>query len=114
MVSGLLLAKMVGARMIDPQRQSVCMLAMAGIHHGAFPDSDTWGDRRAATGELFALGRPDALSIKYTTSVSQLLSIGVKMVLDAKICWRFGERVVLARVCLTLTKTRSLGAGVCV
>ncbi|CAJ0839539.1 33_t:CDS:10 [Entrophospora sp. SA101] len=91
-VSTILLAKLINERRINPKRQRVCMLAMAGISHGPFPYlKESYimkyivgagrGPESDAARELFEFMHPDSgVAIKYRNSLKLITNDGVKIV----------------------------------
>nr|CAG8552336.1 13458_t:CDS:10 [Entrophospora candida] len=91
-VSTILLAKLINERRINPKRQRVCMLAMAGISHGPFPYlKESYimkyivgagrGPESDAARELFEFMHPDSgVAIKYRNSLKLIINDGVKIV----------------------------------
>ncbi|RKP36926.1 hypothetical protein BJ085DRAFT_24325 [Dimargaris cristalligena] len=84
-VSTLLLDRLITQGLVNPQRQRVGMLAMAGISHGPFSylrDNVVvkYFEAEAAR-ELFTLASPDSpVSVKFRQAMDRALNAGVKVV----------------------------------
>ncbi|KAI8356196.1 hypothetical protein BD560DRAFT_201067 [Blakeslea trispora] len=85
-VSTILLQQLIQEGLIDPKKQPVCMLAMAGISHGPFPTLKTsvfvkYFEADAAR-ELFEFMKSDTtISIRYHEAMAFILHQQVKVVL---------------------------------
>ncbi|KAJ3092004.1 hypothetical protein HK102_011630 [Quaeritorhiza haematococci] len=84
-VSTMIVEKALKEGLIDPARQKIGMLAMAGISHGPFPTLKSslivkYLEADAAR-ELFEFNNPSStISVKYQTALDYILSKGVRVV----------------------------------
>jgi hypothetical protein len=100
MVAALVLHRLLADGYIDIARTRCNLLAMAGIHHGPFPDIPTT-DFFAASQELFEYAAPESKSFReHAFTVSNLLEQGVKIACVAS----YGDQVssINARCCQLL------------
>ncbi|KAL2920160.1 hypothetical protein HK105_200226 [Polyrhizophydium stewartii] len=82
-VTTILVASLVDQGILDPARQNVCILALAGISHGPFPGiaSIVQYLQTPASAQLFELNKPEsALSQCYSTSLATVLERGCRLV----------------------------------
>ncbi|CAG8586647.1 16561_t:CDS:2 [Acaulospora morrowiae] len=91
-VSTIFLSRLINEHLVDPRRQRICMLAMAGISHGPFPymlknfivsyyirASDTSKD-------LFEFMNPESMvAKKYYDAIKVVIKSGVKIVYVASL-----------------------------
>ncbi|KAL1917438.1 uncharacterized protein VTP21DRAFT_3831 [Calcarisporiella thermophila] len=85
-VSAMLLSRLIQEGRIEPQRQAISMLAMAGISHGPFPALK--GNlivryfEAAAARELFEfMDSSTTIASKFREALSHILQVGVKLTL---------------------------------
>ncbi|CAG8738331.1 20389_t:CDS:2 [Gigaspora margarita] len=89
-VSTILLSRLIKERIVNPKRQRICQLAMAGISHGPFPSlKDHYiiryfvgrNPEADATRELFEfMDSESTVAKKYREALNNVISKGVKMV----------------------------------
>ncbi|KAJ3083811.1 hypothetical protein HDU99_005899 [Rhizoclosmatium hyalinum] len=82
-VSVMLFARLVREGFIDPSRQRVCLLLMAGISHGPFPhlkSSVVLKVEADAARQLFDFNDPTAsITKRYHAAISQVLNAGIRI-----------------------------------
>ncbi|KAJ3031324.1 UNVERIFIED_CONTAM: hypothetical protein HDU68_005066 [Siphonaria sp. JEL0065] len=82
-VSILLVSRLIREGLIDLDRQKVCILLMAGISHGPFPNLKNTivvKYEAEAARQLFDFNDPNAsITKRYHTAISQVLNAGIKI-----------------------------------
>ncbi|CAG8587345.1 16321_t:CDS:2 [Acaulospora morrowiae] len=91
-VSTILLSRLINERLVNPRRQRICMLAMAGISHGPFPYLlknyliTYYIGTSDPSKELFEFMNPESMiSKKYHEALKTVINCDVKIVYAASL-----------------------------
>jgi hypothetical protein len=83
-VTFLLLSRLINTRIIQPHKQRVCILAMAGIAHGPFPSLQKslivqYLEKAAARELFFFCDEESSISCKFKESLNHVLLSGARV-----------------------------------